>query len=122
MTEKSIDVVVDFSAPLAAKIEAAATEYSGKYLLDGDVCKRVLIVYHKFRKFVHQNDGGIKSTDVVNTEMSVLAAELPSVDLYREGLELFSDLLGMVDMFDVSTTKNGDLSIKIGVAGLWKAV
>lgn len=122
MAEKSINVVVDISAPLMAKIEAAATEYSGKYLLDGDVCKRVLTVYDKFRKFVHQNDGGIKSTDVINTKMSVFVAELPSVDLYREGLELFSDLLGIVDMFDVSTTKDGDLSIKIGVTGLWKAV
>lgn len=122
MTEKGIKVTVDISAPLVAKIEAVATEYSGKYLLDGDVCKRVLTVYDKFRKFVHQNDGGIKSTDIINPKWSVFVAELPSVDLYRDGLDLFSELLGMVDMFDVSTAKSGDLSIKVGVSGLWKAV
>lgn len=122
MTEKGIKVTVDIYAPLVAKIEAVATEYSGKYLLDGDVCKRVLTVYDKFRKFVHQNDGSIKSTDIINPKWSVFVAELPSVDLYRDGLDLFSELLGMVDMFDVSTAKSGDLSIKVGVSGLWKAV
>ena len=122
MSEKNFTVTVDIAAPVAAKIEAVAAQYEGKYTLDEDVYKCVLKVYKKFRKFALQNEGGIKSTDVCGADKVKIVAEVPAVDLFREGLDLFTELLAMVDSIDVSVSKDGDLIIEVGVAGLWKAV
>lgn len=122
MSEKNFTVTVDIAAPVAAKIEAVAAEYEGKYAMNNEVYKRVLNTYKKFRKFALQNDGGIKNTDVCGVDKVKIMAEVPAVDLFREGLDLFSELLAMVDSIDVSASKSGDLIIEVSVAGLWKAV
>lgn len=122
MSEKNFTVTVDIAAPVATKIEAVAAEYEGKYIMDNEVCKRVLNTYKKFRKFALQNDGGIKSTDVYGVDKVKIVAEVPAVDLFRDGLDLFSELLAIVDSIDVSASKSGDLIIEVSVAGLWKAV
>ena len=122
MTETNFRVIVDVAAPVATKIEAVAAEYKGKYVMNNEVCKRVLNTYKKFRKFALQNDGGIKNTDVYGVDKVKIVAEVPAVDLFREGLDLFSELLAMVDSIDVSASKSGDLIIEVSVAGLWKAV
>lgn len=122
MSEKNFTVTVDIAAPVVTKIEAVAMQYEGKYALNEDVYKRVLKVYKKFRKFALQNDGGVKSTDVHGTDKVKIVAEVPAVDLFREGLDLFTEMLAMVDSIDVSASKDGDLIIEVSVAGLWKAV
>lgn len=122
MPEKDFTVTVDIAAPVAAKIESVATEYKDKYVLDEMIYGKVLDVYRKFKKFTVQNDGGIKNMDIRNVSVVRFSAEVPSVDLFREGLDLFSSLLTMVDSIDVSTSKDGDLAIDVCVAGLWKAV
>ena len=122
MSEKDFTVTVDIAAPVAAKIEAAAAEYDGKYVLDNAVYRRVLDTYKKFRKFALRNDGGIKSADVIGVDKVKIVAEVPAVDLFREGLEVFSELLAMVDSIDISASKSGDLIIEVSVAKLWKAV
>lgn len=122
MYEENFTVTIDIAAPVAAKIEAVAAEYNGKYVLNDEVYDHVLNVYRKFRKFVVQNDGGIKNIDVHSVDNVKIVAEVPDVDLYREGLDLFSELLAMVDSMDVSVSKSGDLIIEVSVAGLWKAV
>lgn len=122
MSEKNFTVTVDIAAPVATKIEAVAAEYEGKYTMNNEVYKRLLSTYKKFRKFALQNDGGIKSTDIYGVDKVKIVAEVPAVDLFREGLDLFSELLAMVDSIDVSASKSGDLIIEVSVAGLWKAV
>ena len=122
MPEKDFTVTVDIAAPVAEKIESVATEYKDKYVLDEMIYGKVLDVYRKFKKFTVQNDGGIKNMDIRNVSVVRFSAEVPSVDLFREGLDLFSSLLTMVDSIDVSTSKDGDLAIDVCVAGLWKAV
>lgn len=122
MPEKKFTVTVDIAAPIATRIEDAAAEYEGKYILDECVYKRFLSVYRKFRKFALQNDGGIENTDVYGVDKVKIASKVPAVDLFREGLDLFSELLTMVDSIDISTSDSGDLVIEVGVAGFWKAV
>lgn len=122
MSEESFAVAVNTAALVAAKIKATATEYEGKYVLSDEVYKRVLDTYKMFRKFALQNDGGIKNIDVSGIDNVKIVAEVPAVDLFREGLTLFSELLAAVDFIDVSTSESGDLVIEVGVAGLWRAV
>lgn len=110
-----ISVTVDTAAPLIAKIEAAGQT------VNEEIYKNSLSVYRKFRKVVLQNDGDIKATDIIDGSVKIVA-EVPMMDLYREGLGLFSELLTMVDSIDISTAKNGDLTIEVIVANLWKAV
>lgn len=102
--------------------ENAAAERSKAYVLDVNICKKVLAVYDNFRAFIHQNGGGIVLADVNDKKGAVFVGEVPDVDLYREGLERFCELLGMIDTFDVSVTESGSLSIGVSVLGLWKAV
>jgi len=45
MSEKNFTVTVDIAAPVAAKIEAVAAEYEGKYTMNNEVYKRVLNTY-----------------------------------------------------------------------------
>ena len=112
---ENISVTVDVAAPLIAKIEAADRT------VNEAVYKNALAVYRKFRKVVLQNDGDIKSMGVVDGTVKIVA-EVPTMDLFREGLILFSELLTMVDSIDISTAKSGDLTIEVGVTNLWKAV
>ncbi len=122
MPERNFKVTVDITAPVTAKIEVVAAEYAGKYALNEEVYKRVMNIYKKFRKFALQNDGGIKTTDVCEMDKVKIVAEVPSVDLFREGLDLFSELLALADSVDVFASKDGYLIIEVGVEGLWKAV
>jgi len=112
---ENISVTIDTAAPLIAKIESFGRA------VNEDVYTNSLNVYRKFRKVALQNDGGIRLADVVSDTVKIVA-EVPNIDLFREGLTLFSELLTMVDSIDISTTKDGDLSIEVGVANLWKAV
>lgn len=112
---ENISVTIDTAAPLIAKIESFGRA------VNEDVYKNSLGVYRKFRKIVLQNGGDIKTTGVLDDTVKIVA-EVPDMDLFREGLTLFSELLTMVDSIDISTTKDGDLSIEVGVANLWKAV
>jgi len=112
---ENISVTIDTAAPLIAKIESFGRA------VNEDVYKNSLSVYRKFRKIILQNGGDIKTAGVLDHTVNI-AAEVPDMDLFREGLTLFSELLTMVDSIDISTTKDGDLSIEVGVANLWKAV
>ncbi len=122
MSEENFAVAINTAALVAAKIKATVTEYEGKYVLDDEVYKRVLGTYKMFRKFALQNDGGIKNVDVRGADKAKIVAEVPAVDLFRDGLVLFTELLAMVDFIDVSASRDGGLIIKVCVAGLWKAV
>ena len=122
MSKENITVKIDTAAPVAAKIESVAAEYNGKYKVNDDVYNRFIDVYRKFRKFAVQNDGGIRSVDVRNVERAKIVAEVPDVDSYKEGLSLFSTLLGEIDSMDIHATGGEYLVVEVGVAGLWKAV
>lgn len=122
MSEEDFAVAINTAALVAAKIKATATEYEGKYVLDDEVYKRALNTYKMFRKFAIQNDGGIKNVDVGGTDKVKIVAEVSAVDLFRDRLVLFSELLAMVDFIDVFASRDGGLIIEVGVAGLWKAV
>lgn len=121
MSDKNNSTVAGIIAPLIAKIEEATYEKNNQYKLDDDSYNRILDVYQKIRKFALQNDGGIKNIDITSDTVKIVT-EVPSVDLFREGLNLFSELLTMVDSIDVSANKNGYLFVEIGVSIIWRAV
>lgn len=122
MSEENFKVTIDAAAPVAAVIRTAATEYKGKYTLNDEAYNRFLNAYKRFIKFALQNDGGFKSIDVYGVDKAKIVAKVPSVDLFRDGLDMFLELLTMIDSIDVSVSKDDDLIIEIGVEGLWKAV
>ena len=122
MSKENITVKIDTAAPVAAKIESVAAEYNGNYKVNDDAYNRFIDVYRKFRKFAVQNDGGIRTVDVRNVERAKIVAEVPDVDSYKEGLSLFSTLLGEIDSMDIHATGGEYLVVEVGVAGLWKAV
>jgi len=122
MMDEKIKVTIDAAAIVAAKIKTVAKEYDGRYALNDEAYRCVLSAYKKLRKIALMNDGDIKSIDIKAAEAAKITAEVPEADLYREGLDLFSELLAIVDSFDVSASENEGLIIEIGVTGLWKAV
>lgn len=117
MTGKNITAV-----SMAAEIESTAAKCAGRFVADGDVCKRILNVCEVLKRIAMLNDGSLKSVDMTPGENVVIFAEVPDMDLYQEGLSLFSDLLAMVDYLDIYAISDEEVVIKVGVAGLWKAV
>ena len=122
MTDKNTTVTIGVAIPLAVKIETAAKEYEGKYVLDNEVYGRALDAYEKLWQTAYENNGDVYTISVKDTEMLKFAAEVPGLDLYKGGLKEFASLLGIIDSIDISSTKNDSAIIEIGVAGLWKAV
>lgn len=122
MPEKNFSPSIDVAAPIAEKIEAVAAAYRGRYALNKDVYNRILYVYKMLRKIALQNDGGIKDVKVDTVDRTIITVEVPSMDLFREELAAFSELLGMINSLDVSASSGELLSISVGITGLWKAV
>ena len=112
MTERKLSMIVG----------AIAAEYDGVYRPDADVYKRVLEVLKRFERFALQNDGRIKNVDIKVASDVKIVAEVPCVDLFRDGLKQFSEALGMIDCIEVSVSNDGYLIVEDGVADLWKAV
>jgi len=105
------------------KVKEISSKTDGIYVLDIDNYKRLCIVYSELRKFSLQNDGGIADIQMEpTTEFAKISVVVPTVDLYRDGLEQFINLLSMIDALDVSTTEDGFLMIGAAVSGVWKAV
>lgn len=59
---------------------------------------------------------------IAHPNHAVFTATIFLADMVSEQLELLSELLGMVDMFNISQTAEDEVTIKIGGPGLWKAV
>lgn len=114
-------IIVDTAAPVAAAVEAKAKKLEGKFEVDNDAYNRVLSAYKILKKFATQNDGSPKFVDTSSTEAVKLIVEVPDVDLYRDRLKSFCELLSMVDSFDVSVSDDL-LRIEVCIAGVWKAV
>ena len=109
-------------APVVSNVEVAAAKYEGKYVLDVNAYQRVLDLYQNFNDLVDQNDGKIQTIRVDDLEAVRFTALVPSMDLFRESLSAFLEMLTMISSIDISGYNEDYLSVEIGTAGIWKAV
>lgn len=122
MFEK-INNEINYGTELSIKVEEKNMELSGICVLNIHNYRRLIKSYDLLKKLALLNDGGVVSVSIEhNAEYAEVDIEVPSIELYKEGLEQFCELLGLVDLINVSNTGNDSVLIKVGVSGLWEAV
>lgn len=84
------------------------------FTVDGEAWNLVSDVHQAFRKIVSFNNGDIKTVGV-HADVVKIAAEIPNMDLFRDRLDAFMELLEIVDSFDVTATNADTLIVEIGV-------
>lgn len=122
MMENNTVVPFDVVSRLEIEIQDAAKLYEGKYELDEEAHERALDVYRCLRWIADQNGGAVEWANIIDFERITFQAEVASVDLYKESLEKFLDLLGKIDHIYVLSSKEDIVTIEVSVNGLWKAV
>lgn len=122
MPENKKNEMAGYTEELAKKVEEKNMELRGVYAVNGESYRRFASAYAAAKKFALLNDGGISGISMEpDAEFASISIEAPSVELYREGMELFGELLELVDAVDVSGVRGEYLKLKVGVKGLWEA-
>lgn len=120
MIEQNPHVSIDVTAPVVARVEAAARKFAGQYTIETSAYQRLLEIYCVLCELAEHSDGYVRFADVNNTELAVLTAEAPCFDFGRDDMALLSNLLTLVDHFDAVTSQDGAVLLSVGVAGLWR--
>lgn len=113
----------EFVKDLALKVEENKKKFEGMYVVNPENYQRFVDVYTYFRIFAEENDGELKHLDIdpasIHADVSI---DVPMVDLSKDSLRGFADILSKVDAFDITTTESDSLLIDAGVNYVWKAV
>ena len=114
---------MNYAAELAAKVEEKHMELDGACVLNIRSYQKFIKVYDLLKKLALLNDGGVASLSMEHdAEYAEISIEVPSIDLYKDGLHQFCGLLELVDLLDITNTGNDSVLIKTGIKDLWEAV
>ena len=108
---------------LAHRIEAECAKFKGKYEASVTKLEQLDKVYGFLCYLVKCEDGEIKCLDVnPESNCASIAIEVPLVDLHKDEMKQFIDILQYVDTFDVKTTVDEALLISVGISNVWEVV
>lgn len=113
----------EFVKDLALKVEENKKKFEGMYVVDPEKYQRFVEVYTYFRIFAEENDGKLKHLDIAPTSIHAdVSIDVPIVDLFKDSLLGFTDILSKVDVFGITPTASDSLLIDASVNYVWKAV
>lgn len=114
---------LEFVRDLALKVEEKRKKFEGTYIMNPDNYKRFVEVYTYFRIFAEENEGKLKHLDIAPESIHAdVSVEVPIVDLFKDSLHGFVDILSKVDVFGITPTTTDSLLIDASVNYVWKAV
>lgn len=109
------------SHELAAQIEEKCSAYCGKYVVNERNMGRFGLVYDFFSRLASDNDGEIVRLNIdpesINASVEI---DVPPLDLYRDGLNEFVDVLQHVDALDISQSDSDGVIIGATVNQTWE--
>lgn len=115
--------LMEYVKELGLQIEKKKLESPEAYELDEENYKKFADVYAYFNRFAKENDGKVKYMDLRSNSIHAdVSIEVPLVDLYRDGLAEFTEILAKADVFGVTPTANGELRIDASVNNVWKEI
>lgn len=110
-------------AQLGQAIERAKANFRGYYIINPEVCKKVVIVVRSL-KMITDDLGGFFS--VIDCEPSELHAgicvRIPILDLYGATMTAFQTIIANADVFGGSSECPDELLVEVQVNNLWIAV
>lgn len=113
----------EFVRDLALKVEEKKKKFEGAYIVAPENYQRFVEVYTYFRIFAEKNDGKLSHLDIAPTSVHAdVSIDVPIVDLSKDSLKEFADVLSKVDVFGITPTTSDSLLIDASVNYVWKAV
>lgn len=113
----------EFVKDLALKVEEKRKKFEGTYIINPENYQRFVEVYTYFRVFAEENDGKLKHLDIAPASIHAdVSIDVPIVDLTKDSLSGFTDILSKVDVFGITPTTSDSLLIDASVNYVWKAV
>lgn len=124
MSEMNERKVVECAQELATQIENGRTEFGGKYVVNEHNMKKFSKVYDFFRQIADEDGGEVRCFDVHPESVSAsVSIEISLLDLYRDSLKQFVDILQYIDVFEASPTDDSDgILITVSVTNVWEDV
>jgi len=120
MSEKTNEM--NYAAELAAKIEEKNMELSEVSVVNIEAYGRFIKIYDLLKKLALLNDGGVSEVKMEHTdEKAWISIEIPGMDLYKDGLKLFCELLELADHIDVRVCGEDMVIFTASVNNLWEA-
>lgn len=108
---------------VALRIEEKCAEVNGKYVVNEHNLESLCKVYDFFRSVSDEEDGKIEILDIrPESGCVIVSVEVSSVDLHRDGMANFVDILQYVNTIDIASTKPDGIVIRVGVKDVWEAV
>ena len=112
-------IKIDSAAIVAAKIEALAACLNETRSIDSEAYNRILWAYQLLRRLTDAH-GGVQKVQIEAEGMVRIMAIVPDLDLYRDGLAQFRQLLGVADTLHITWRDAESVCIEVGLTGLWK--
>ncbi len=114
---------LEFVKDLALKVEEKKRKFEGTYIMNPENYQRFVEVYTYFRIFADENEGKLTHLDIAPTSIHAdVSIDVPIVDLFKDSLKGFTDILSKVDVFGITPTASDSLLIDASVNYVWKAV
>jgi len=121
MSEMKERVTFKCARELALQIEEKCAEFDGKYVLNHANMEKFSKVYDFFYAIADEDGGEVRCFDVhPESERANVSIEVSLVDLYKDTLNDFVDILQYVDVLEIKPTTDDGLQIDAGVNGVWE--
>ena len=112
-----------YARELALQIEEQRMLADGKYVMNEHNMEKFGKVYDFFCALADDDGGKVRGFDIrpeyLYAEISI---EVSSVDLHRDEMKQFLEVLQYVDVLDIKATTSDGLLICANVKNLWEAV
>ena len=123
MSEKNKKGASELTKDLELKVEEEKRAFDGAYILNPENYQRFVKVYAYFLDLAESNEGTVSRLDIKPTSIRAgISIEVPIVELLRDSIREFTDILSDVDVFNVTAGASDSLLIDASVNDVWKAV
>lgn len=108
---------------LADQIHEKRIEFDGKYAVNESNMEKFCKVYDVFYDIADDNGGEVLHIDIhPETIHANVSIEVPLLDLHRDLMKRFVDILEYVDLLEITPTASDSIIIGVNVKEVWEAV
>jgi len=106
---------------LDLQIERNRIEFEGKYVTNEQNMGKFVKVYNFFRWLADENGGEVIDYDVHPKSIQAkVSIDVPLIDIHKDGMKRFIDILQYVDVFKVAAAEQDNLMIHASVNNVWE--
>ena len=123
MSEMKERELYERAQELALQIEEKRIEFGGEYSVNEHNMDKFRKIYDFFRGLVDNEGGEVRCLDIhPESACASISIETSLIDLHKDAMKQFVDILQYMDVFEVKPTTSDSLLISAGVNHLWETV